>query len=163
MPLSSTSGLKTSKPARTSAILTKYSPYSPACRRLRSAQVFMRQPWFYDGAGWVGHRIVVRDSPMLRHTPLTTPDRRSTKVSACAAAATTRAIPHGLAKVPLDTLDEKTLATSRPCRSPLDYLAANLDAGYEGLEGGQSHRAAHYCSPATRTSGLVPARRYRAA
>ncbi len=27
---------------------------------------------------------------------------------------------------------------------PLDHLAAHLDPGYEGLEGGQRHRAARY-------------------
>jgi hypothetical protein len=35
---------------------------------------------------------------------------------------------------------------------PLDHLAAHLDPGYEGLEGGQRHRAAPYCwlSPSER-------------
>jgi len=42
MPLSSTSRLNTSKPARTNDILAKYSPYLPVCRWFRSAQVFMR-------------------------------------------------------------------------------------------------------------------------
>jgi hypothetical protein len=42
----------------------------------------------------------------------------------------------------VDQLGEKTLAMMRPV--PLDHLAAHFDPGYEGLEGGQRHRAACY-------------------
>ena len=39
---------------------------------------------------------------------------------------------------------EEDLGDEAPVPVPLDNLAANLDPGNEGLEGGQGHRTAHY-------------------